>query len=716
MPTKGLVWLAELRHEHGNRVVPLAIGLLAAKLLRRVPDLTVRLFTDPEELLAALQEESPAVLGFSLRLWNERLSRFCAERAKQMSPKTVVAAGGPSVPKTDPEMVALLKGGPYDVLVPHEGEEAICRLVEQVLRPDGLDRLRPPGGCVVLTGAGGLIKGGYFDPVVLPDIPSPYLMGLLDHWLEAGWTPVVQSSRGCPYGCLFCVSGDEHWGKVRAFSLARVSAELDYIASRTSSEYLILTDENLGILKERDVDMAERIATMSRQGWPRRLYFYSAKIVTPHVLQVVETLAPLGEFGMSFQSLDPAVVNRIHRTNLRPEQFQEYVGWARHRGLLSSTEMIFGFPGETREGYEAGIEWLLSTGVDRIYSYNLKLLGGTALATEESRQRYRYRTKWRLSGQNYGVYGGEVVVEPEEVVVGSESFSYEDYQAVRRYGFWLELASGRGYLGELIHWLVGLGLPGEHLVRFLAEEDWRESPHLYALMWQYDDRASGELFDSPEELRRYVATFVKFGYSVPEAKLNYIFCGRVILDPLARAELVAAILEFVDIFGAPYFDMVERYLWGIWQDQIVGFDRSEAVVWEVGTTVPVALLDERRYGEATQLNQRIKVRLTLHPDAERWLAKRQAMGPLSEQEMENLYMEVGRFGLMRRREIVEEQDDGWRKVDWDKVKEDWRDCSVGISCECGNSAFAVDDQCGESRCDHCGRVYRLVTRLEVKDP
>ena len=38
----------------------------------------------------------------------------------------------------------------------------------------------------------------------LNDIPSPYLNGLLDPFLDQPYIPLLETNRSCPYRCTFC--------------------------------------------------------------------------------------------------------------------------------------------------------------------------------------------------------------------------------------------------------------------------------------------------------------------------------------------------------------------------------------------------------------------------------------------------------------------------------------------------------------------------------
>ena len=49
----------------------------------------------------------------------------------------------------------------------------------------------------------------------LSEIPSPYLSGRLDEFLDGKLLPITQTNRGCPFTCTFCTEGQRYWTKVR---------------------------------------------------------------------------------------------------------------------------------------------------------------------------------------------------------------------------------------------------------------------------------------------------------------------------------------------------------------------------------------------------------------------------------------------------------------------------------------------------------------------
>ncbi len=655
------IYLAELSHTGRGRspnVVPLAAGYLAAFAKKYLPDLQIEIFRDPNLLLRAIDSEKPDIVGFSVHLWSERLSDFCARRIKQISQNTIIVAGGPSVDDHDPELVRFLRLNPhYDICIPNEGEVSFLRLIEHVAAYGELKKDTTIEGCSILASDGSLLRGSYVAPE-LSQIASPYLDGFMDFFISENYDPVIQSMRGCPYSCKFCVSGTSLWNKIRTFDTERVFEEFEYIKKRTKSDYLILTDENLGLTGERDVKIAEYIMKSYRDGgYPRKLYYYSAKIITDHVLKVVETLSPIGEFGMSFQTLDGNVKKEIKRTNISFEKFLKYVDWASERKIMTSTEMIFGFPGETVHSYISGIERLMRSGVDRIHSYNLRLFNGIDLATAENRQKYNFKTLHRLPERTYGSYGGDFVSETEEVVVGSNSFDYADYQKIRKYGLFLELSTGIGYLKELMGIMMKLGMPGEKLITFLAEYNYKKFPKLFSIVSDYEERARRELFETPELCIANAYEIFASGRPIPEVKLNLIYTGRIILDLEARREFLEVIKEFIrgHCHWQNQMDFFTEYLDNILMHQIVSFEADEKPSVFVQTKLRLEAIEQNNYNSVEDLLREnwLSVEFKLHEDAVKFMRDRDRdlERTNSEATLQDIYMSVLRFGLLRQRTI-----------------------------------------------------------------
>ena len=63
----------------------------------------------------------------------------------------------------------------------------------------------------------------------LDDIPSPWLSGYLDKFFDGKLAPIIETVRGCPFMCSYCVQGTELYNKIRKFPVERVKKEIEYI-------------------------------------------------------------------------------------------------------------------------------------------------------------------------------------------------------------------------------------------------------------------------------------------------------------------------------------------------------------------------------------------------------------------------------------------------------------------------------------------------------
>lgn len=433
------------KYTRNTMYAPLNIGYVAQYCLQRFPgELDIRLFKEPELLLEAALAEKPDVMGLSFYYWNCGLDHALIKRlrARYASDLTVIW-GGPSVGTDHLELQGLFQRFPeVDAFVINEGELGFANAIAD--RLSGGNRFngkwsKPIDGAVFWH-EGKLVLG---EPVGLTldlgTLPSPYLSGLLDQFLVGDYMPMLQTSRLCPYSCAFCTSGKNR-GKLRAFPLDQVKAEIDLVCRRFADRPymgLLLSDENFGIL-ERDVELAEYISkAKERTGYPKSIFFYNDKRFTETSRKVIESLGQINTHGLilSLQSENPETLKEVKRRNLSPEDIATALKWAADRNMPTSTELIFGMPYETKESFLKLLSGCVEKGFDSILGFNLFLMDGIELNIPAKRQLHGIRTMFRPVGTYYGRLGDEFTAETEEIVVETKYFSFEDFLLIRSLNF-----------------------------------------------------------------------------------------------------------------------------------------------------------------------------------------------------------------------------------------------------------------------------------------
>ena len=172
-------------------------------------------------ILSDITEHDIDVLGFACYIWNIEMTLHVVDMVKAVRPDIKIVLGGPEVSFTADELLERCPN--IDYIVQGEGEEAFHALVTALqLGNDGLDP--------VIPGVRGRKDGsilGSLEAVEVSDlssIPFPYTeedMADLEHKII-----YYESSRGCPFSCQYCLSGNKN--TVRFFPQERTLEELQW--------------------------------------------------------------------------------------------------------------------------------------------------------------------------------------------------------------------------------------------------------------------------------------------------------------------------------------------------------------------------------------------------------------------------------------------------------------------------------------------------------
>jgi anaerobic magnesium-protoporphyrin IX monomethyl ester cyclase len=209
----GSVYLASVLRDQGHSVE--VLDLLISE-------------PNPEKVSRAVEEQDPDLVGITSVTMTFPMATRIASWAKEAKSSTIVALGGPHVTFV-PER-SLMECPEADLIVRGEAEETILELVEALER--GRD-LREVKGITFRE------KGGFLStpdrPLLrdLDSLPPPAwdLLPLARYRVLRGKVGVL-SSRGCPYGCIFCVGHKMVGKKGRFRDPAKVVDEMEWLAKR----------------------------------------------------------------------------------------------------------------------------------------------------------------------------------------------------------------------------------------------------------------------------------------------------------------------------------------------------------------------------------------------------------------------------------------------------------------------------------------------------
>ena len=313
----------------------------------------------PFQLAAMLLGFQPTVIGFSVYLWNVALVRETALIVRRVSPHTRLVLGGP-------EIVADLEhhwAGVVDALVVGEGESAFRVLCAEALTGAPL---------VAADGTPRVVQG-------VSEAPGTLQLPYADYSAEdlACRTLYVESSRGCPYSCIYCTSCRT---VLRFFDPARLAGAFDALIARGVRAFRFL-DRSFNVDEPHACAVLDYFLARQPERFqihleirPRRFgerLRSALAAFPPGVLHV--------EVGV--QTLNTAVARAVGRTG-SVEEVLEAIGFLiRQARATVHADLIFGLPGEDEASFAAGFDRLVrELNPPELQVNLLKCLPGTPLA------------------------------------------------------------------------------------------------------------------------------------------------------------------------------------------------------------------------------------------------------------------------------------------------------------------------------------------------
>lgn len=504
-----------------NNFVPLNLGFIAAYLDEKFGNaIDITLFKDPQQCLKFVQDERPDILACSNYAWNSRLSRNLLNTYKKVHPKGISILGGPNFPKDHARMKTWLQENPIiDFAVENEGETSMFHIVNRLFEvgcSSDLMKEQPIPGVFFLDAEDGFIHRPFEILKELDDIPSPYLSGILDPFLlgDVGNTPLlpmIEGTRGCPFACTFCRAGIET-NKMRMFGTDRVSQEIEYIADLITRngrpiKDILITDQNFGIIK-RDIQIAETLQkSLDKTGFPVNALTTSGKTNVDVVLETMSRYDGL-TMTLSVQSMDDEVLKNIKRVNFPVDKFKAYQQKLDGQNKLSRSDVIVALPGETYDSHLDTLRKLFEIGIGEVDPFTHMMLLGTESEMSETREKYGYKTKWRLLPGGFTEYYGKIVFESEEVIISTNTMRFEEYiqlrtihllyQSIYNGSIFIEL---KKLIGESGIDPIALLLNIEHV---LTSDDGPEKyADLSSTINAFIKKTEGELFSNRNELEAF---------------------------------------------------------------------------------------------------------------------------------------------------------------------------------------------------------------------
>lgn len=256
------------------------------------------------DVIVRIAAHAPQVIGFCCYIWNIRQTIEMIGLAKERLPQALIVLGGPEVSYNAEAILAqnLL----VDYVISGEGEKPFALLLNAI-QHDAL-----------ITGIPGLCYRKNRDVIVSePYIgregpPSPYTR----QYFEAlnGRIAYLETSRGCPYSCAFCLSG--RCGTARYNDIERAKSELLLLAN-SGTQTVKLVDRTFNANRKRAYEIFDFVIASYGKTIPRGvcIHFEIAGDILDEDTISLLSKAPIGamQLEIGVQSFHPKTLEAIHR-------------------------------------------------------------------------------------------------------------------------------------------------------------------------------------------------------------------------------------------------------------------------------------------------------------------------------------------------------------------------------------------------------------------
>ncbi len=341
-PPLGLAWIAAVLEREGHKV--------------KIID-TPTLEMEWKDWLREVKGWHPDIVGFSMLTPTAPKGYRAVKMLKEeLGNDFPIFAGGVHVTSMYKEAL----NNNIDVVVLGEGELTSAEFINMIEK-HGLDKEKLRN-----------VKGLAFkdDSRIITTEPRPLVQNLdslprparhllpMDKYTLLG-KPVkvahVMASRGCPYGCIYCITS-YFWGRrIRFRSAKSVAEEIECLVNKYRVKHVVFSDDELTINRRFVYDLIKELKERGIE-----IYFSCGSRVDHVNKEYLKFLYDNGCEALYFgvESASQETINKIGK-GIRLEQAVKVFRWVREIGGFAMGSFILGFPWETIDDMKKTIDFAI---------------------------------------------------------------------------------------------------------------------------------------------------------------------------------------------------------------------------------------------------------------------------------------------------------------------------------------------------------------------
>ena len=332
-------------------------------------------------IVSDLYSKNPEVLGFSCYIWNIEETIKVIKMLKKIDPKLTIVIGGPEVTYDVREWLERIPE--VDFIVIGEGEETFKQLLIQLRNQASYDKI---SGIAFRDNTGFVIRP-QLNKLDLKELPSPFRFKDDIPQLSKRVT-YIETSRGCPFSCQFCLSSIEVG--VRYFDREKVKDDIRYLMDN-GAKTIKFVDRTFNISRSYAMEMFQFLIDEHKPGTIFQ-FEITADIMRPEVIEFLNNNAPAGlfRFEIGVQSTNDATNELV----MRKQNFNKLtrtVTLVKEGGKIDQhLDLIAGLPEEDYNSFRKTFNDVFAMRPEELQLGFLKMLRGTGLRLRSAEHGYVY--------------------------------------------------------------------------------------------------------------------------------------------------------------------------------------------------------------------------------------------------------------------------------------------------------------------------------------
>ncbi|MBT2678331.1 B12-binding domain-containing radical SAM protein [Bacillus sp. ISL-35] len=344
-------------------------------------------------IVSDLIQKKPDVIGFSCYIWNIEETIKVIKMIKKINSDILIVVGGPEVTYDVQEWME--KVPDFDVIVIGEGEQTFKQLLEGYSKEQDFSGV--PG--IAYRNGESIQLNPQRNKLDLKDLPSPYRFEEDASHLSKRVT-YIETSRGCPFSCQFCLSSIEVG--VRYFDREKIKDDIRYLMAN-GAKTIKFVDRTFNISRSYAMEMFRFLIDEHLPGTVFQ-FEITADIMRPEVIAFLNEEAPAGlfRFEIGVQSTND-YTNELVMRKQNFDKLKRTVTMVKEGGKIDQhLDLIAGLPEEDYQSFKKTFNDVFAMRPEELQLGFLKMLRGTGLRLRAPEHDYIYmdHSPYEILGNN----------------------------------------------------------------------------------------------------------------------------------------------------------------------------------------------------------------------------------------------------------------------------------------------------------------------------